>query len=63
VKKKSLGQLVVKERKGGRMVVGKRGPKTKCKEEGEGREEERGRYGKTLERKWASFAFTKVICK
>ncbi len=47
MKKKTLGQLVVKERKGGRMVVGKRGPKTKCKEEGEGREEERGRYGKT----------------
>jgi hypothetical protein len=43
VKKKTLGQLfVVKERKGGRIVVGKRRPK-KCKEEGEGREEERGR--------------------
>jgi hypothetical protein len=35
------------------MVVGKRGPKTKCKEEGERSEEERRRLKKTLKRKGA----------
>jgi hypothetical protein len=58
-----LGQLlVVKERKGSRMVVGKRGPKNNVGKRVRGERKKRGNKKKPLERKGASCVFTKVIC-
>jgi hypothetical protein len=59
-----LGQLlVVKERKGSRMAMGKRGPKQNAGKRVRGERKKGGDKKKPLERKGASCVFTKVICK
>jgi len=57
LKKKALGQLVVKERKGGRMVASRRGQHKQIVRRARG-EKKKGRYKrKPLQRKGGAFVF------
>jgi hypothetical protein len=64
VKKKTMGQLVVKERQRSMMATSKRGQQRQVGRRLRGEKRKGGYRRKPLERKGASFYFfTKVICK